>query len=358
MKICYLADAGSTHTTRWATHFSSRGYEVEIVSYRRTQEPRLQANTHVINAGWHHFRLDPFVSVPQVREILKRSKPDIVHAHYASSYGTLGRLCGFHPYVLSVWGSDVFDFPRRSWIHRALIKKNLACADYLCSTSRAMASETQRYCSKAITVTPFGIDCERFRSYGRKDLPEDEFVVGTVKALERIYGVETLIQSFALLAKKCRDRKRTRLVIAGDGSRRKSLERLAFDLGVGSQVNFLGAIPHARVADVLNTFSVFCALSSAESFGVAVLEASACQVPVVVTNVGGLPEVVQNGVTGIVVSPGDIHATASSLERLMDETSLRTALGSAGRSFVLKNYEWSENASRMEQVYKSVLGMN
>jgi len=179
--------------------------------------------------------------------------------------------------------------------------------------------------------------------------------VGTVKALEPPYGVDILIRSFAIVAKKYHGFKRLRLVIAGDGALRKELEREARALGIDSQVSFLGAIPYLKVPDLLATFSIFCALSLSESFGVAVLEASACQVPVVVTNVGGLPEVVQDKVTGLIVAPRDIEAAAGAISLLIDNPDLRRSFGSAGRKFVMENYEWSENAKRMEEVYKSVL---
>ena len=92
-----------------------------------------------------------------------------------------------------------------------------------------------------------------------------------------------------------------------------------------------------------------------ESFGVAIIEALACEVPVVATNVGGLPEVVLDGVSGLVVSPKDVDATALAISKLIEDESLRRALGIAGRKFVLQNYEWAENAKRMERVYESVL---
>jgi glycosyltransferase involved in cell wall biosynthesis len=147
-------------------------------------------------------------------------------------------------------------------------------------------------------------------------------------------------------------------VIAGDGSLREPLRRLAKDLGVEGQTNFLGNISHEKIPEVLRTFSIFAALSLRESFGVAVLEASACKLPVVVTNVDGLPEVVQGGVTGLVIPPRDAEAAAAAFSVLFEDAKLRERLGAAGREFVLQNYEWSENAGRMERLYRSILASN
>jgi L-malate glycosyltransferase len=354
MRICYLADAGSQHTIRWAQYFSAHHHNVQIISFRQSEDSQTQQQTRLVRPRWGS-RLDSFLFAPRVRELLERFKPDIVHAHYASSYGTLGRFCRFHPYVLSVWGSDVYDFPRRSWLHRKLLRANLAAADQLCATSKNMAEETQRYCDKSVTITPFGVDCDHFRPLSVPKNSVNEFVIGTIKALEPPYGIEHLVRAFALLIRKYEGRKNIRLEIAGDGSLRESLERLAKDLGVRNQVSFLGHIAHSQVPQLLNTFSVFCALSLSESFGVAILEASACQVPVVATNIGGLPEVVRNNLTGFIIPAKDARAAADAISKLIDQESLRQDFGQAGRKFVLENFEWTQNAKRMENVYESVL---
>src|ERR1700686_5010403 len=121
-----------------------------------------------------------------------------------------------------------------------------------------MAEETQRYCDKSVTITPFGVDCDQFRPLSVPKNSVNEFVIGTVKALEPSYGIEHLVRAFALLIRKYEGRKNIRLEIAGDGSLRESLERLAKDLGVRNQVSFLGHIAHSQVPQLLNTFSVFC----------------------------------------------------------------------------------------------------
>ena len=357
MRICYLADANSQHAIKWAKHFSLQNHDVKIVSFRKSDDPVVHPLSYVLNSKWP-AKANSFIFAPRVRSMLATFKPDIVHAHYATSYGTLGRLCDFHPYVLSVWGSDVYDFPRRSWLHRKLVEKNLAVADHVCSTSQSMAIEAARLCDRPITVTPFGVDCTRFLPAVDQRNSDDVIVIGTIKALEPPYGVEYLIRSFAVLVKKYGERKQLRLVIAGDGSLRESLETLVADLNIERQVTFMGVVAHSRVPELLTTFSVFCALSLSESFGVAVLEASACKVPVVVTGVGGLPEVVQDKVTGLIVPSRDVQAGASALSTLIEDQDLRRSLGEAGRKFVLENYNWSQNARCMEKVYESVLRRN
>ena len=95
--------------------------------------------------------------------------------------------------------------------------------------------------------------------------------------------------------------------------------------------------------------------SESESFGVAVIEAEACRIPVVVSDIGGLPEVVQDNVTGFIVPPKNPEATAEAIEKLILDENLRNKMGVAGREFVLKNYEWSKNAKIMENLYKTII---
>jgi glycosyltransferase involved in cell wall biosynthesis len=217
-----------------------------------------------------------------------------------------------------------------------------------------MADQIRVHCDRPVDVTPFGVDCEQFRPSRVDPMTNNEFVVGIVKGLEPIYGVEHLIRGFAMASK--RSRRKMRLIIAGDGSLRKSLEALTHEVGISNQATFLGLISHKDVPTILNQFSVFVAPSiGPESFGVAVIEASACAVPVIVSSIGGLPEVVREGETGLLVPPRDASAIAAALEKLMQDESLRVGLGKEGRKFVLNNYEWSENAARMERVYDTLI---
>lgn len=351
MNLCLLADAASIHTQRWARFFADKRHNLDVLSFRPAE---------IQNVSVH--RLKPIfpgnigctTALHQVRKFISLRRPDIVHAHYATRYGLLGALSGFHPYIISVWGSDVFDFPRKSVFHRKLLEFNLSRADHICSTSQVMAREVKKFSSRPVTVTPFGVDCQVFKPSTSRNGDGNEFVVGTVKCLDPEYGMEYLLRGFARLVREYPHR-RLRLVIAGEGLSKDQLKTLASDLGVAGVTEFLGYVPHPKVPEIINTFSVFVVPSVWESFGVAALEASACGIPVIVSNVGGLIEVVRDGITGLVVPPRSPDSIAISLAKLMNNEQLRRGMGSAGREFVLEHYEWNENAARMERLYQSLL---
>lgn len=353
-RICLLANLAGSHSVQWANHFRQKEYEVHVFSVGAGKG--LLEGIRVYDLCENlPFKLDFFREARRVRKLVAGIKPSIVHAHYASGYGTLGRLIGFHPYIVSVWGSDVYEFPRRSPLHRWLLKRNLAAADYLCSTSRDMAREAQKYTSKPILITPFGVDCEVFSPTFREET--NEFVIGTVRSLEKSYGIDCLLKAFKLLMDRHPDWP-SKLVIVGGGNLEHEYKQLARWLEIGERVCFVGKVPHSRVPDYIKSFSVFAALSNYESFGVAILEASSSCIPVVVSNVGGLTEVAADGVTGLFVPPNDEVAAADCFEKLFLSPSLRKRLGRAGRQRVMERYEWNQTARIMENLYEEVIMTN
>ncbi|MGD0402202.1 MAG: glycosyltransferase [Candidatus Acidiferrales bacterium] len=354
-RICFLANLGALHSVRWANHFHQKGYEVHIITLREGEGLREGIHVHRLQDDLP-FNLNYFRGVRQVRELLADIRPSIVHAHYASGYGTLGRLVGFHPYIVSVWGSDIYEFPHRSPLHKWLLKRNLAAADYLCSTSADMAREAKQYTSKPILITPFGVDCDEF-SIPEVSNESNEFVIGTVRSMEKSYGIDCLLKAFKLLVNEHPDWP-IKLVIVGGGTLEHEYRELALNLGLGDLVHFAGKVPHWRVRDYLRSFSVFAALSDRESFGVAILEASSCGLPVVVSRVGGLPEVVVDGETGLMVPPDDEVAAAKCFEKLYLTPILRNSLGRAGRQLVKQRFEWNQTAKIMENLYAGLIATN
>lgn len=359
MKIALLAKRHSIHTVRWANALAGDGHEVYLLSSVHHGEPLVPEVRFV------PLPFPPpvgfFANAPALRRALREIRPDILHAHFASGYGTLGRLSGFRPYVLSVWGSDVYDFPLKSPVHRRLLTANLRAPDHLCSTSDVMAEQTRKLLPEArVSVVPFGIDLDAFAPPARPG-PRDHVTIGTVKTLAPKYGVDVLLRAVARLRERLAsggavEPGSLRVLIVGGGPEEERLRNLAGELGLSDVTRFVGQVPHAEVPDWLGQLDVYVALSrlDSESFGVAVLEASACAVPVVVSDAGGLPEVVVDGQTGFVVPRDDPEAAAAALANLVQDRHRRQAMGAAGRRHVEANYSWGASVAAMNDVYARV----
>lgn len=360
MRLALLAKRHSIHSVRWANALAGRGHEVHLISAERHGEPLDPA----VNV--HFLPLPPplgfYLDTPALRRLLKSLRPDLLNAHYASGYGTLARLAGFHPTVLSVWGSDVFDFPRKSKWHAGLIAANLRFADAVTSTSEVMARQTHKLAPvESLSVVPFGVDLERFRPQP-KSRAGASLTIGTVKTMAHKYGIDTLLEAFKELrgrleAARADSSDALRLHLVGGGPQLEELRSTSASLGLSEAVDFVGQVGHEEVPGQLAQLDVYVALSrlDSESFGVAVLEASAMGLPVVVSDAGGLPEVVVDGVTGIVVPREDPAAAATALERLANDPAMRAAMGEAGRRHVVEHYSWDACVQRMEEVYETVL---
>lgn len=361
MRVVLLSGAGSIHTIRWANSLAALGVDVHVITQHSPIEsfsPRVTVYRFP-NLG----RLGYFTMVPFVKKLLVGIRPDIVHAHYASGYGTTARLVGFRPLLLSVWGSDIYLAPKKSMLHSYLIRRNLTFADLVASTSHAMAAEVKRIFPDVsdIRITPFGVDPERFHAPVFSSASHlDSIVVGTVKTLNPVYGISTLLRAFAILRTKLlaidhRIGSRLRLRIVGGGPQLSELLQLSADLGIMDRCDFVGRVNHDEVPGELSKMDVFVALSNSESFGVAVIEASLSGVPVVVSRVGGLPEVVVEGLTGFIVTPNDPVSAAQAIEKLIVNRDLRISMGRAGRLHVLENYNWSVCVRRIMSIYNEMV---
>jgi glycosyltransferase involved in cell wall biosynthesis len=366
MKILIAANPDSTHTRKWVKSLHERGIEIVLFSLTRFDTEYYQsfqglrwycmkdaASLAKRDTRWG--KLSYLSSIGKLKRILRAEQPDILHAHYASSYGFVAALSGFHPLIVSVWGSDVFEFPTRSVLSRKMLRYTFRKADVVLSTSHIMATETAKYTNKAVQVTPFGIDTSVFKHTGNRFVfaPTD-VVIGSIKALEPVYGQAVLLRAFAQLLSS-HPNVPLKLLIVGEGSLRAQLEATATRLGVMDDTLFVGHVGHHQIVEYFSSIDIFVVSSFQESFGVSALEAASCELPVIASRVGGLPEVVVDGQSGLLIDTGNVDALALALGSLIDDAPRRKAMGAAGRDFVQRQYEWASCVDRMMGIYTNIL---
>lgn len=362
IKLLLLADGSSIHTQRWANSLSKKGVEIVVFSLCEPDglyNKEIKIYTHGFdpkrtNKSSNVFsKLVYLKTIFDLRRVISIFQPDILHAHYASSYGLLGALTGFHPYIISVWGSDVYDFPRKSFLHRIVLRYNLSKADSVLSTSNIMAKEISKYSRKQIQVTPFGVNLNLFK----KNIiikPKEEFIVGTVKSLSTVYRIDLLISAFKLVIDTNKNTN-LKLQIVGDGPDKDKLILLTKNLGIDRYVEFIGKIENNLLPNYYNNFSIFVALSDSESFGVVAIEAMACGCPVIVSNADGFTEVVVDNETGYIVPNVDTKVVANTIQKFIDNNTLRDIMGRKGRIRVEHLYDWEKNVETMIMIYNTMM---
>jgi glycosyltransferase involved in cell wall biosynthesis len=356
-----VAHSNSAHTGRWARYFQiDQGMKVLVVSPMPDKVAGVDV-VHFPRPRWYHRLKGVHLYLDYVlhwKRILAEFQADLVHVHYPDGGGrnrfyfdsVADRL------ITSTWGSEVTQSPEfpLSEKHRAGVRQILAKSVAVTATSQYLAAVTADYCrpGQRIQIIPFGVDCDLFKPAAAK--PNTGLVqLGFFKNLEAKYGPEVLIEALAIIAKQC---PQARLTMAGKGDQAAALQQQACELGIADRITFPGRLPHSQMVAAMQATDIFVMPSTCqESFGVAAIEASACDVPVVATRVGGVPEAVRDGQTGILVSPFDAKGLAEACIDLIGDPERRAALGKAGRQFVLDRYQWKANAATMASVYAQVL---
>lgn len=365
-KVLILSDINSAHTQRWVSSLAAESIEVGVftLSYPTSDWYKLIPNVKVLFSATKQDSIQQKGSfskikyikvVPQLKKIILSFQPDILHAHYATSYGLIGSLSKFHPYIISAWGSDVMDFPNKSYFHKKILQFNFKKADMLLATSNAIVEAIKDVSDVKTQVIPFGIDTNVFKAIKEeKNESKDEIVVGTIKSLETIYGIDILIQAFKIVVEKHKNIQ-LKLLLVGGGSKEDRLKSLVKELNLEKNTLFTGKVEYSKIVQYHNRIDIFVNVSRNESFGVAVLESSACGKPVIVSNVGGLKEVVLNNVTGFLTEPENIQDVANAIEKLVLNKDLCDEMGENGRKFVKEKYEFSQNVSDTISLYEKLI---
>lgn len=359
MKIVLLSAANNIHTVKWANGLARSGVHVHVISLHGvTQDFDPRVSVHLLP---FKAPLGYLLNVLALRKLLKQLQPDLLNAHYATGYGLLSVLaCQHCPNVISLWGSDIYLFPKKSGVHSWLLNQILSRANAIFSTSYCMQNElNEQSMAKGVPVyiTPFGVNTDLFKSMPAirsENGQRSKVVIGTVKSLKHIYGIDVLLHAFERLVKQMPECK-FELQIYGEGVEADSLAKLTAELGITNQVVFGGFVPNTEVPQILNQFDLYVALSRSESFGVAVLEASSCELPVLVSDADGLCEVVSDRTTGLIVPIDDVESTTAALKELVMDPNKRRSYGLEGRKNVVGKYSETACIDTMIAAYKHVI---
>jgi glycosyltransferase involved in cell wall biosynthesis len=344
-RVVIFGWADSIHVQRWVRGLSERGWQIRLISLGG--EPVTGAETIILK---RHGRLSYYWHGARAVRLAREFKPDLVHVHYAGGFGLWGARCDFAPVLTSVWGSDIVNLPH-DLIHRFHIRRVLRKSTRVTATSAYLRRACVSVCpdvSEKIDVIPFGVVIPAYAA----PMPAEPVRLCFIKLHRPIYGPDVLLRALASVRVKMPD---IELTLAGAGEMTPRLRRMTLELGLDGNVEFVGLIPHVKIYSLLQEHHIMVMPSREEAFGVAVLEAAACGRPVIASRVGGVPEVLRDGETGLLVPPGDEAALAEAILRLARDLETCRRMGEAGRSFVQKKYLWENSLDRMTRLYESII---
>lgn len=299
-----------------------------------------------------------------MRSVRRTFDFQIIHAHTLTPDGFAAVVAGHvlnTPVVVSARGSDVHTYPRRSALARKAARFAARRCDRLIAVSQELARQAATLAANGdpAEVVYNGVDTELFapcadkaRARAALGLPVEGPVVLTVGALIPEKGVKELIEAFERVG---RDHPEVRLLAIGGGPMRADLEALGKRLGGGGRILLPGVVPNPQVADYMRAADILLHPSHAEGLPNVVLEAMAAELPVIASAVGGIPEAVAHGETGLLFAAQDAQTLELHLRTLLEDRERALRMGRAGRERVRARHSWAGNAREHLRIYQTLL---
>jgi glycosyltransferase involved in cell wall biosynthesis len=296
-----------------------------------------------------YLNLMYFIEALMVGQWMKRKGLRHLHVHLASQAASVGlfvrTVFGFG-YSLTVHGPDEFYDADRQ-----MLAEKIRAADFLCcissfARSQLMMLSPYEHWSKFV-VSPLGVDPEIFAPKPERAAPET-FEILCVGRLTPAKGQHILIDAVERLTQEGRQ---VRLRLVGSGPDETSLREHAARSAAGEYVIFEGAVNQDRIRDFYAAADAFCLPSFAEGLPVVLMEAMAMELPCATTHIAGIPELIRDGVDGLLVPPSDRDALVTALARLMDDAELRQRMGKSGRARVVEHYDLRRSVERLARIF-------
>lgn len=374
MKICIIITTylpkviGGTQIATFYTAktLAKRGHEVHIITRRFKKELSFEKKGNVFLHRLHFnkkysYTLGTIIYFIKLLILIKKINPEIIHAQKIKlngCYAVLIKKILKIPCIISIRGSDIY---LSSNIYKqSIVKFVIKSSDLILSLCEDMKNIIQQIHSKTVIVIPNGIDSSLYKNLEkyplRKSLgfSDNEKIILYVGRLDKIKGVIYLIKTMRILVGKIPDIK---LIIIGDGPERKELENITNVLNLQKKITFMGFLQHNLIPKYMIASDIFILPSLSESFGIVNIEAMSGGLPIVATNVGGIPEIIINEINGFLVEPKNETKLAEKVILLLINDKLREEISNYNRKIGNK-YSWEIVVDKLEQVYKSTIEEN
>jgi len=296
----------------------------------------------------------------QLKKILIKENPDLIHAHFAIPTGFAACKAAEvtnTPVVTTIHGSDINYYP---YIYRGAYREKIR---YTLRKSNIVLSVSHHLMRAALLIEPsanivvnrIGVNLNEFKPFSEKrEAVNKQIKILYVGNLIRPKGVYELLDAFNAVCKRLSG-VQLKLIFVGDGTERRELFNKSAAFGISDRVAFLGAQDHNRISMIINEADILVLPSYREGLGQAVLEGAACGKPIIASNVGGIPEIIQDGVNGILVSPGSVNELISAIENLSVNLQLREIMGKMSRRIVEKDFNIEITTKELIEIYTKFL---
>lgn len=372
MTICFFGNASSSHMIKWAGYFSDMGHNVHLISVEEPETTNLRGIKIHILKRWIPFRFKPIkilvnlpFSVIKIRKMVKEIHPDIISAHYATTYGMRAVLSGFHPFLLTVWGSDILVNPGKNKFLNWLTRKVLKSADLITCDAQHMKVAMKKLGTdeSKIKIINFGVDTERFSPKSQNEILElkKQFGLENCKTIvslkwpDPLSDYETLIKAGEIVVKKHPD---VKFVILGPTSFPEYFEELKkmANEKLGDRFQFIGSVLPEKVPNYLNAADIYVCTSLTDAgLASSTAEAMACGLPPVITNYGDNPSWVKDKENGLLFNVSDHISLAEKLNYILDNMEEGKRFGEKSRLVIEERNSYKNEMGKMEKIYDELV---
>ncbi|MGE5832679.1 MAG: glycosyltransferase family 4 protein [Methanomicrobiales archaeon] len=373
MRILFFSRGFSPHERRFLEKMAGWRHEISFLMLENPGEfrPEERLPDGIAFAGSLGFtggvipRDEQPGLVARFQEVCDRARPDLVHAGPIQSCGFLSALAGFHPLLLMSWGSDILRDADTDDLSRRVTRYALRASDWLfcdCVAVRNRVKEFTPYEDARMVMFPWGVDLRRFRpsprpSSLRRDLGwEDRTVLLSTRMWEPVYGINTLLEAFQIASAKHPD---LRLILLGKGSLGSRVGGFIREHDLDDRVAMPGMVDEPEMPAYFHASDLYISCSLSDGTSVSLLQAMACGLPVVVTDIPGNREWVTEGENGLLARGGDPRAYARAISRTLEIPAAEgKGIARMNRRIVEERADWDKNIllllatyDRIEEVY-------
>jgi glycosyltransferase involved in cell wall biosynthesis len=366
MKVIYFSQSYTVHDYRFLEKLSHTHHQVWYLRYNTnpTVYEARRLPDGIQSVDWYGNRvfrpglIGKTKLLLEYRSILKQIKPDLVHAGPVITCGFFTAITGFRPFLLMPWGSDILLCPdqKRKW--RWIAKYTISRSDMItcdAGTVRDKILQLVQYPTDKIVVFPWGIELSQFHPKDSSlqirthlNWPEDSPILISTRALEPVYGIEVFLQAIEIVIKKTQ---KVRVLMIGDGSLMDFARRFLSKHGIVQFVHLTGRVPNEFLVDYLNEADLYVTSSYSDGTSTALLEALACALPVIVSDIPSNREWVKPGINGWLVPPGDPVILAQTILEALEQKHVRMNIKTNNLSLAQERADWNRNFQLLMNMY-------
>ena len=373
MRLCFTGNPGSIHTQRWVGHFAQAGHEVHLINLG----PQPARKFDWPGPQHHNLPAPPVAPIPGLRGVLmltarrraliallRQIQPDVLHAQSVADPGWFAALSGFHPLVLTAWGSDVLlGLHRGPRLHRWLTRNALQRADLLTADARSVLDAARPHLRPGarVELIRFGVDTRAFcpgvdTTWRARLALGSGPVLLSIRQCHPLYNIDVIIRAFARVRGEIPDARLLVKLVSQDANDPylAEMRALADQLALSDAVVYVPQVAYAEIPDLYRAADVVLSVPSSDGLPVSVLEAMACGTPVIASDLPALRELADDGADLSLVPTRDVEALSHAILALLTDPARRARIIEENLATVRRTADFDVEMARMEQLYHSL----